>query len=191
MRKFAALLFRSFLQGLVVLGPVVVTAYFIYLIFDRIDSLLPYKLPRGIGFLIIVAFVTLIGYLGTKFFFAKVIESFNKLMAQTPGVKHIFSSVKDVLGSFVGDKRKFNKPVWVRVNAAPEVWRIGFLTQKSVGNQDMAGMVAVYLPHSYAISGWVIVISANEIRPVDNMNAADAMKFAVSGGITYNDMYEK
>ncbi len=43
--------------------------------------------------------------------------------------------------------------------------------------------MAVYLPHSYAISGWVIVIEEENTRKVKNMDAAAAMKFAVSGGI--------
>ena len=39
------------------------------------------------------------------------------------------------------------------------------------------------MPQSYAISGWVIIISATEVKPVEGMNAAEAMKFAVSGGV--------
>lgn len=185
MQRFAKLLLRSFLQGLVVLGPVAVTAYVIYLVFDNVDRLIPFKLPRGLGFLIVISCVTVIGYLGTRFFFAKLIGGFNHLLENTPGIKHIYSSVKEVMGSFVGDKRKFNKPVWVRVNTNPEIWRIGFLTQKTMSDLDMEDKVAVYMPHAYAISGWVIIISKSETKPVTKMNAAEAMKFAVSGGVTF------
>ena len=140
MRYFAKLLLRSFFQGLVILGPVAVTAYVIYQVFVNVDDLipfdgiLPFKLPRGIGFLVVMSTVTLVGYLGTRFFFAKAIDAFNHLLEHTPGIKHIYSSVKEIMGSFVGDKRKFNKPVWVRVQHEPEIWRIGFLTQKSMDN---------------------------------------------------------
>lgn len=192
MRRFARLLVRSFLQGLVVLGPMAVTAYVIYWIFVNVDDLIPFegvvnmKVPRGLGFLIVISCVTLVGYLGTRFFFAKAIDGFNHVLEHTPGIKHIYSSVKEVMGSFVGDKRKFNKPVWVRVNYEPEIWRIGFLTQKSMDYLGMEDKVAVYMPHAYAISGWVIVVNKSETKPVTKMDAAEAMKFAVSGGITFS-----
>lgn len=186
MRRFARLLVRSFFQGLIIVGPVAVTAYVIYLVFDHVDSLVPF-VPRGIGFVIVVSCVTLVGYLGTRFFFVKLVDGFSHLLEHTPGVKHIYSSVKDVMGSFVGDKRKFNKPVWVRVNNSPEIWRIGFLTQKEMDFQGMEGKVAVYMPHAYAISGWVIIVDRSDTKRVTNMNAAEAMKFAVSGGVTVSD----
>jgi uncharacterized membrane protein len=197
MRRFAKLLLRSFLQGLVVLGPVAVTAYVIYQVFVNVDDLipfegiLPFKMPRGIGFLIVVSTVTLVGYLGTRFFFAKAIDGFNHILEHTPGIKHIYSSVKEIMGSFVGDKRKFNQPVWVRVNHQPEIWRIGFMTQSSMEYFGMEDKVAVYMPHSYAISGWVIMVNKSETKPVTKMNAAEAMKFAVSGGITFSQEEEQ
>jgi uncharacterized membrane protein len=95
------------------------------------------------------------------------------------------------MGSFVGDKRKFNKPVWVRVQHEPEIWRIGFLTQKSMDNLGLEDKVAVYMPHAYAISGWVIVIDKKETKPVTKMDAAEAMKFAVSGGVTFSQEEKK
>jgi uncharacterized membrane protein len=187
MRRFAKLLIRSFLQGLIIIGPVAITAFVIYTVFDRVDSLLPFEMPKGLGFLIIISVVTVVGYLGTRFFFVKLVDGFSHLLEHTPGIKHIYSSVKDVMGSFVGDKRKFNKPVWVRVNNAPEMWRIGFLTQRSMDALGMENKVAVYLPHAYAISGWVIIVDRTDTKRVTTMDAAEAMKFAVSGGVTVNE----
>lgn len=186
MRRAAGFLFRSFLQGLVIVGPIGITAWAIYFVFTSLDSLIPWvsEWVPGIGFVIVVAFITLVGYSGTRFFFGRwIVEGFSYLLEHTPGIKHIYSSVKDVMDSFVGDKKKFNHPVWVRTHASPELWRIGFLTQNDLTDFGQADMVAVYLPHSYAISGWVIVVSPSDVKPVEGMNAAEAMKFAVSGGI--------
>jgi uncharacterized membrane protein len=155
------------------------------------EGILPFKLPRGIGFLVVISTVTLVGYLGTRFFFAKAIDAFNHLLEHTPGIKHIYSSVKEIMGSFVGDKRKFNKPVWVRVQQEPEIWRIGFLTQKKMDNLGLENKVAVYMPHAYAISGWVIIIDKKETKAVTQMDAAEAMKFAVSGGVTFSQEEKK
>jgi uncharacterized membrane protein len=184
MRRVASTLLRSFLQGLILLSPIALTGYLLYYIFTSIDSLVP-SMPRGIGFLIIIAVVTVIGYLGTRFFVGKwLFDSFSYVMAHTPGIKYIYSSIRDVINSFVGDKKRFNKPVWVCVNEGPQIWRIGFLTQDDMSSMGMNDKVAVYMPHSYAISGWVIIVDRKNVKPVDTMTSGEAMKFAVSGGIT-------
>lgn len=191
MRRIAAIFFRSFLQGLLILSPIAITAYVIYIVFDSVDRLVPW-VPRGLGFVIIIAIVTFIGYMGTRFFLGKMLfDAFDNMLQHVPGIKYIYSSIKEVMGSFVGDKKRFNKPVWVCTNHNPEMWRIGFMTQKDLAYLGMANKVAVYLPHSYAVSGWVIVVEIKNIKPVTKMTAAEAMKFAVSGGITGLEEVEK
>lgn len=184
MRRITVILVRSFLQGLLLLGPLAITGYLLFTVFINVDSLVPY-VPRGLGFLIIIGFITTVGYLGTRFFLGKwLFDAFGYVLEHTPGVKFIYSSIRDIINSFVGDKKRFNKPVWVCVNLNPEIWRIGFMTQRDMGHLGMENKVAVYMPHAYAISGWVILTENKNIRPVKDMTAAEAMKFAVSGGIT-------
>ena len=144
-----------------------------------------FKIPRGVGFVVIISFVTVTGYLGTRLFVGKwLFEAFGHVLENTPGIKFIYSSIRDIIGSFVGDKKRFNKPVWVCVNFNPEVWRIGFLTQRDMSQFGLEEKVAVYMPHAYAISGWVIVTDSKNVKPVKDMTAGEAMKFAVSGGVT-------
>lgn len=160
------------------------TAYVIYIVFDSIDRLIP-SVPRGFGFVLIVGLITTIGYIGTRFFLGRMLfDSFDYLMQRTPGIKFLYTAIKDIMDSFVGDKKRFNTPVWLCVNRNPEMWRIGFMTQNELAVLGMAGKVSVYLPHSYAVSGWVVVTDPANIKPVTKMNAAEAMKFAVSGGVT-------
>jgi uncharacterized membrane protein len=192
MRRIALVLFRSFLQGLILLSPIAITVLVIYKVFESVDNLVP-SMPRGIGFLMIIGIVTSVGYLGTRFFIGKwLFEAFAYVLEHTPGIKYIYSSVKDIINSFVGDKKKFTHPVWVNTQKDPEIWRIGFMTQKDMKSygSDMENKVGVYLPHSYAISGWVIIVDKKFVKPVSGMNAGEAMKFAVSGGVT-NAVEEK
>ncbi len=187
MRRILSITIRSFLQGLLILSPIAVTVYVIYAVFDSVDSLVP-DVPRGLGFLLIVAVITGIGYIGTRFLLGRILfEAFDYLMQQIPGIKFLYTSIKDVMVSFVGDKKRFNKPVWIRTNNNPEVWRIGFLTQEDLEGVGLKGKVAVYLPHAYAVSGYVVVVNTDNVDPVTDMSAAEAMKFAVSGGITSMD----
>ena len=184
------LFLKSFFKGLLIVGPIGATLYIIFVVFDTIDSLIPFDkffpfLNRtGVGFVSLILFISAVGYFFNKFVFGKFIfESLDHFLEKTPGVKHIYSPTKDVMSSFVGDKKKFNVPVWVKTNENPEIWRIGFLTQKDMSDVGLLEKVAVYLPHSYAISGWVIITNSTYILPVEGMSAAEAMKFAVSGGV--------
>ncbi len=181
------LFLKSFFKGLIIVGPIGATLYIIFIVFATIDGILPLpeQLNRtGFGFVSLIIFITGVGYFFNKFVFGKFIfESLDHFLEKTPGVKHIYSPTKDVMSSFVGDKKKFNVPVWVKTNENPEIWRIGFLTQKEMSDVGLSEKVAVYLPHSYAISGWVIITNSINVLPVEGMNAAEAMKFAVSGGV--------
>lgn len=180
---------RLFFRGLVILAPIGITAYALYFIFKTVDDLIPgLSLPPGVGFLMVIFLVFFVGFLGTRFFFGRwIVEALDYLLEHTPGIRFIYTSVKEILDSFMGDKKKFNNPVWVKIQDAPAMWRIGFITQKEMQDSFREeGWVAVYLPHSYAISGWVIIVKKEQTQPVLTMNAVEAMKFAVSGGVTGN-----
>ena len=178
---------KSFFQGLLIIGPFALTIWIIWYIVSSIDNIIPAlseKLYPGITFLIVILGTALIGYLGNKFIIGRVlVDSFDYLLEHTPGIKFIYSSLKDVMTSFVGDKKKFNQPVLIKTSENPEIWRVGFLTQSDLSSVGYPDYVAVYLPHSYAVSGWVVFVLATNIVILENVSAAQAMKFAVSGGV--------
>ena len=178
---------KSFFQGLLIIGPFAITIWIIWYIVSSIDNIVPTISERmypGITFFIVIFSTTLIGYLGNKFIIGRVVvDSFDYLLEHTPGIKFIYTSLKDVMTSFVGDKKKFNQPVLIRTTENPAIWRIGFLTQKDLSSVGFPDHVSVYLPHSYAVSGWVVFVLATNITILENVSAAQAMKFAVSGGV--------
>lgn len=180
-------LVKSFFQGLLIIGPFAITIWIIWYIVSSIDNIIPTvseKLYPGITFFIVIFGTTLIGYLGNKFIIGRVVvDSFDYLLEHTPGIKFIYTSLKDVMTSFVGDKKKFNQPVLIRTTENPAIWRIGFLTQSDLSSVGFPEHVSVYLPHSYAVSGWVVFVLATNITILENVSAAQAMKFAVSGGV--------
>ncbi|MFC0343584.1 DUF502 domain-containing protein [Epilithonimonas hispanica] len=188
-RKFndyLRLFLRSFLQGLIIIGPFAITVWIIFTVVFSIDNLVPSvsgKFP-GLIFIIVIFGTTFIGFFGNKFIIGRlIVDGLDYVLEHIPGIKFLYTSLKDVLVSFVGDKKKFNHPVWVKTNENPEIWRIGFLTQSDMSAVNLDQMVAVYLPHSYAVSGWVIITKFNNIKEVTGMSSAEAMKFAVSGGV--------
>ena len=70
----------------------------------------------------------------------------------------------------------------------PDVWRMGFMTQRDCHNFGLQNHAVVYVPHSYALSGIVYIVPINKVKILDHTTSADAMKFAVSGGVS--DVHE-
>jgi uncharacterized membrane protein len=186
-------LFQYFLQGLLIIAPVAITIYAVYKIVDSIDSLLPIftaKTPNGtiyiqnygLGFLIIIFTICLIGYFSSFFIKLKLFSLFDSWMGKAPGIRFIYSTVKDFFEAFAGEKKKFNRPVLANIDDA-DVWRVGFITQDDVSNFGLPGFVAVYIPMAYSIAGNVYLLPRDRVRIID-VNATDAMKFAISGGVT-------
>ena len=175
---------QYFLQGLLILGPVSITIYFIYLVFDKIDSLLrPAINIPGLGFIIVIGFIIMVGYLSSFFVLGRLLSLMDKVLERTPGIKLFYSFIKDFFEAFAGNKKKFTHNVLASVDY-PDVWRVGFITQEDMSSFGMKDYVAVYLPMSYSVAGNVYIVSKEKIKPLLGISSAQAMKFAVSGGVT-------
>ncbi len=182
MNAIAGRILRYFFSGTIFIVPILATAYFIFISFRWLDDQL--QLPyTGLGFLIIFSVITLIGYLSTNYIFRTLGNWFDRGMNKIPLVKIIYSTVKDLLGAVVGDKRKFNKPVLVRVNRENDLHQVGFVTQSDLAELGLDEMVVVYIPHSYALSGYHYFVPKANITPL-NISGPAAMKFIVSGGVS-------
>ena len=175
---------QYFLQGLLILGPVSITLYFIYLVFDKIDGLLrPAINIPGLGFIIIIAFIILVGYVSSFFVMERLLSVLDRFLEKAPGIKLLYSFVKDFFEAFAGNKKKFTHNVLACVDDT-DVWRVGFITQEDMSSFGMENYVAVYLPMSYSVAGNVYIISKERVRPMHNVSATQSMKFAVSGSVT-------
>ncbi len=193
-------LFYYFLQGLIIIAPVGITLYIVFWLFSTVDNFLPNiihsffpdiigidadgnvkKIP-GLGFIVVLLLVIFIGRISSSFLVSKMVELLDTLLERTPGIKFIYTSIKDFLEAFTGNKKKFDKPVLVNVDA-PGTWRIGFITQEDAAVFELVDYAVVYIPLSYAITGITYVIPREKIKPLPNISSANAMKFAVSGGV--------
>ena len=182
MNAIAGRILRYFFSGTLFIVPILATAYFIYISFKWLDDRLNLPYP-GLGFVIILSEITLIGYLSTNFLFKTLGGWFDRGMNRIPLVKIIYSTVRDLLGAVVGDKRKFTKPVLVRINKDNDIFQLGFVTQSDLSELGLNEMVVVYFPHSYAISGIHYFVPRANIKPL-NISGPTAMKFIVSGGVS-------
>jgi uncharacterized membrane protein len=182
MKKFI----NYFLQGLLYIVPITVTLYVVVWAFQKIDGILPFEFP-GLGLIIIISLITIIGFLGSVVITSPINAFFQNLLKRAPFLKTIYSSVKDLMNTFVGNKKGFSEPVLVKIYENSTIERIGFITNEDVESLNIAkGKVLVYMPHSYAISGQLFVVEKKNVCPIDK-SSAEIMKLIVSGGVTEID----
>jgi uncharacterized membrane protein len=177
-------LIQYFIQGLIILGPVSITAYTIYVVFDKVDSILrPVINVPGIGFVSIILFILLVGYFSTFFLMSRILSVIDRLLEKTPGIKLFYSFIKDFFEAFAGNKKKFTNGVLANIENT-DVWRVGFITQEDMSKFALVDFVAVYVPMAYSVAGNVYIIPRSRIKPITNISSVQTMKFAVSGGVT-------
>jgi len=182
MKKVVKNIVRYLLQGIVIISPFLITFGLAYYAFDFIDGIIP-GMPRGLGFFVVIGLFILVGYLGSRFFFGRlVLELFDSLLEKIPGLKVVYTAVRDFTDGFVGDKRKFTNPVLVKMSEHPVMYRVGFITQDDMSAIELPGNVMVYMPHAYAISGFHYILDKVHVQELE-MDPSDAMKLAVSGGV--------
>ena len=204
LRQIPRTLFKLFLQGVIVLGPISITIWAVVSLFNWIDNILPnmlhnlfpslvgidqFGLPSripGLGFVVFIGIALFVGYISPSFIVSRLMDLADKLLERTPGIKFIYSTIKDFFEAFAGNKRKFDKSVLVAIGA-PDVWQVGFITQEELKEFGLVEYVAVYVPQAYAFAGHLYFVKRDRVRILTDISSADAMKFAISGGVTEID----
>lgn len=174
---------QYFLRGLIVIVPLLLTVVLLIWLFRRVDSLLsPHITTPGLGLATLLFGVVLIGWISSFFFMRRTFGVIDRGLVHTPGVSFIYSSLRDFLEAFVGNKRRFTQSVLVNV-AADEVWLVGFLTDEDLDSFELgAKFVSVYVPQAYNVAGQLYLVKRERVRPIGHLSPADVMRYAVTGG---------
>lgn len=175
-------LLAYFLRGLVVVIPLALTVYVCVVIFTTIDSWLGLPI-RGVGFVLALLAITAVGALASSLVTRSLLSAVDRVFDRLPFVRLLYSSAKDMLNAFVGEKRRFDKPVLVSLSPTGDVQVLAFLTSDSLAALGVADHVTVYMPQSYGFAGHILVVPANRVRRIDADPAA-VMAFIISGGVT-------
>jgi len=183
-------IFRYFLQGLLLAAPAGITIFVIYWVFNTIDgpirnfikTLVGIQIP-GSGLLVTFTVIALLGWAGQSFLFQPIGQFVEKMFEKAPIVKVLYSSLTDFFKAFMGEKRKFTKPVLVKVNLVSNLEKIGFITTEDLTDLGIKDKVTVLFPHSYNWSGEMFVVPNDLITPL-NLPPAEVLKFVLTGGVT-------
>jgi uncharacterized membrane protein len=193
-------LFKYFLQGLIILAPTTITLWAVLSLFNWIDGILPDFIHRifprlaldengnprhipGLGFILVTGIVLMVGYVSSSFIVSKMVDLFDYILERTPGIKIIYTTVKDLFEAFAGNSRKFDRAVLVSTEAT-DVWRIGFITHEELTEFGLQDYISVYVPQSYAFAGHLYFVKKDRVRLITDIGSTEAMKFAISGGVT-------
>jgi len=173
---------RYFFEGLLFVIPLAVTIFILYKIFVTVDGLLKLPVP-GLGFVLTIVGITLIGFLASNVLTRGLITLVDKLFERVPFIKLIYTSIKDLIGAFVGAKKSFDKPVLVTLTADGQAKAIGFITRESLETYGLEDHVAVYFPQSYNFAGNLLIFPKEQVKPLE-VESSEAMAFLVSGGVS-------
>ena len=178
MQEFA----RNFFEGLFLVVPMAVTVYVVFLVFNFIDGWLKIPVP-GLGFVLTIGMIILVGRLASNVFFRGALGSLEKILTRTPFIKLVYTSLKDLIEAFMGEKKRFSQPVIVTIIPGGHAEAIGFVTRQSLEMFGLENRVAVYFPQSYNFAGNLLIVPREHIRPLQG-ETSDVMTFIVSGGVS-------
>ncbi len=183
----------TLLTGFITVVPIVLTIYLLYWLAVSSEQVmgtaLRWALPAvvyfpGLGTIAGLVVVFLVGLLMKAVLVRKLFSFGEQVLYRLPIIKTVYRAIRDLFDFFSPKKEQFGRVVIVNFNNM-EV--IGFITQEdperlpeSFRNRDS---VLVYIPMSYMIGGFTLLIPKADVRPCQ-MNMDEAMRFALTAGIT-------
>lgn len=189
---------KIMLQGLMAMLPAVLTIYILWWLVSSAETvlggLLKVLLPEGwylpgMGLLAGVLVTLVLGLALNAFMVRRVFRLGERVMNRIPLVKTLYGSVKEFIAFFSAKKdSRFNQVVTIEVEFGGKPMRlIGFVTRSEFGDLPHGigeeGEIAVYIPMSYQIGGYTVIVPRSAVREVE-MSTHRAMAFVLTAGMT-------
>jgi uncharacterized membrane protein len=204
------LIFNPLLKGSLIVVPVLITIWVIWSLVRWIDELgqkalapfsLDYLIFPGSGLIIVVVILIVVGLLFQFNYINWVFSKIEKYLLKFPLVKTVYSAMKDLAGMFDNNQNHDQQVVLVDIQSSGFGYIVGLITNKNLpkainstlnnNNTPENQMVAVYLPMSYMVGGYTILIERDKVKAVD-WTFEEAMRFAVTAGVSQkSEVYTK
>ncbi len=184
---------KTLLSGFITLLPIILTIYLLYwlgissekVMGDALRYLLPENLYfPGLGMLTGIIIVFIVGLMMNAYLIRKLFSFGEQVLYRLPLIKPIYRAFRDFFDFFSPDKEGLGQVVSVTLNGMELV---GFVTQEdeqrlppSFRDRDS---VLVYLPMSYMVGGYTLLVPRSDIHPLQ-MSRDEAMRFVLTAGIT-------
>ena len=188
---------KVFLRGLATLLPVILTVYLLWWFATSMErwlgGALAYLLPEGnyppgLGLVLGVVITFACGLLMYARLVRRLFRLWERLFERVPLIKTIYAPLRDLMRFLVQTEgeRRFGQVVMVEFEQL-SARLLGFVTSEEgrevSGLERDAGSVAVYLPMSYQIGGFMVLVPRSAIEPVD-ISVETALRLAITAGMS-------
>lgn len=193
-----------FLTGVLVSAPLAITFglawWFIEFVDSKVIPLIPahynpesylpigyedYGIP-GFGLLVIIVFITLVGWFTTNFAGRALIKLYERILGRIPAVRSIYSAVKQILETVLANQSNAFRQAVLLEYPRRGMWAIGFITGKTTGevqNLTEDKVINIFLPTTpNPTSGFLLFVPRRDVVILD-MTVEEAIKMVMSGGI--------
>lgn len=198
MKRLRTILRNYFLTGLLVVVPISVTCYVIWILIKAVDSILKFVpakyLPEtylnipipGLGLSFVVIIVFAVGLLTRNIIGSKMIHLGEKIVERIPLASILYVGVKQLMEALIFQKTKaFHKAALIEYPRRG-IYAIAFITGESRGEVQQSTekkMINVFVPTTpNPTSGFYILVPEDEMKILD-MSVEEAFKLIMSGGI--------
>ena len=186
---------RQFITGLITILPLTLTAYLIYWFIvsteKALSGVIKFILPDylywpGMGFIAALLLIFMIGLLMQLYVVKALFRYVEQLLYHMPLIKSVYGAIRDFFQYFSPTRQsEFEQVVAVKLENGMEL--IGFITLDSseslpIESEDGEERVLVFLPMSYNIGGYPVMMPKSRLRPV-NMTMEQAMRFVLTAGV--------
>lgn len=208
-RGFLAGLRASFLTGLVVVAPAILTIWLITTVVEFVDSKVMPLIPQGllqgllpervagydlstlpgVGLVIALVFTLAVGWLAKGYIGRSLIDWGEDLVARMPVVRSIYNGLKQLAETvFAQSSSSFNRACLVEY-PRPGIWAVAFVSTDTKGEiaqkigAEGEKLISVFLPTTpNPTSGFLLFVAEKDVRPLD-MSVEDAAKLIISAGL--------
>jgi uncharacterized membrane protein len=189
-----------FLTGLVVAGPVLVTAWLTWSFINWVDSLvrpfipptyrpetyLPWPIP-GTGLIIAIVVLTTLGFLTANLVGRKLVELGEGLLNRMPIVRPVYKTMKQIFETLFSKTGSSFRQVALVEFPAPGMWSLVFLSQPPSG--DLAEKlpqgehVSAFMPCTpNPTTGFFFYVLRKDLVVLD-LSVENAMTLLISAGM--------
>lgn len=168
MKSIGRILRRRLIAGLIVIAPLGVTVYILYLLFTTLDGILGrslyqrigYSIP-GLGLVLLVLLLLAVGWAAEATLGAKVLNWWHMALDRVPLVSRLYSATRRIIGTvFAGEDRRFFRSVVLFEYPSPGQWTLGFETGTAPRALDdrVENGITIFLPTApNPVTGFLII----------------------------------
>lgn len=184
-----------FFSGLIAVLPAIATIYLVVWLVTGLEAALApalrYVLPAdvyipGMGLIVGIAMVFVVGLAMQAWLGRELWNLGEKLLQRMPLVSQIFGAVKEVVTYMSGSNQPSSNAVVAITVGEPAIRMLGLVTRETLdflGSAHEDDQVAVFLPWSYQVGGFTVLVARHQLEPV-NLSPREALRLILTAGVS-------